>query len=408
MPDSIDSEHPVNKSSNGQYPANSFSNQARYTASDKFYTPVTLLWGVHEADFFSTQQGSSSKEDDEPCNPKVRLESTVIASWARGSTSRAKYRTLRSNFDKKLVMEVEYDPIVSINNVFTVHVAVTNTTQHELSNLHLLVQNNSEYVCWEDEIKPLPSKSLTSPICLEEESSLISSMHQLRKSVRLSDKAQYTLAEERVVAKARSRSNTFEEVDLTSPNKGPNETFSNATEYLNRTEYKSITSEQVMRRTKDLKTNSNKNSVVKSKPYASSKGDRLGTLPTVDGRTTFHAVFEYSTCNIVDDNTGSWDKEVETEQQQGKLAKSTISARSTTRGWISGVPLSSQCVLQVNVDGFRIYISAPKEKTRNSFCCIKVMAIYIKCKNTRGEIDECKIRIDIVEEGCPTAVEKVV
>ena len=180
MPDSIDSVHPVNKSSNGQYTADNVSNQARYGASDKFYTPVTLLWGVHDADVFNAQQGPSSKEDDRPNNPKVRLESTVMSSWTRGVTSTAIRRTLSSNFDKKLAMEVEYDPIVSINNVFTVHVAVTNTTQHVLSNLHLLVPNNSEYVRWEDEIKPLPSKSLTSSISLDDESNLISSMHQFR------------------------------------------------------------------------------------------------------------------------------------------------------------------------------------------------------------------------------------
>ena len=88
---------------------------------------------------------------------------------------------------------------------------------------------------------------------------------------------------------------------------------------------------------------------------------------------------------------------METEQQREN--KSTISARSTTRGWISGVPLSSQCVLQVNVDGFRIYISAPKEKTRNSFLLqSKLWPFTSNVKIHAERLTNAKIRIDIVEE----------
>ena len=85
-------------------------------------------------------------------------------------------------------------------------------------------------------------------------------------------------------------------------------------------------------------------------------------LPTPNGRTLFHAIFQYSTFNTCKNRstiTGGANSK-QKNGMHGKMSKrrSTTANASYTdpsRNWISDIPLSSQCVLQINADGFKIY-----------------------------------------------------
>ena len=154
-----------------------------------------------------------------------------------------------------------------------------------------------------------------------------------------------------------SPGNTFEEIDLAgSLNSNSLQNNLNSNESNDSHHKRNLTSEQVLNKTKSLKTTYKSDFDSFSSPLTKTTSDeKLNSLPTPNGRTLFHAIFQYSTFNTSKNRstiTGGANSK-QKNGMQGKMSKrrsTTANASHTdpSRNWISDIPLSSQCVLQTS------------------------------------------------------------
>ncbi len=403
-----DTSSSSNNNNNGDSLNDNTNYDPMFISSGSFQTQATILWGVHQvpstciaAGEGSTASSNDGDDDDnnKPLPPKVSLESTIIVPWSRGDNTnnnihRTNYQKDRRHRNRgnhqKIMMEVEYDPIVRVNNIFTVRIAITNASQDVLSNLNLTIPIESGYYTWENEVPYLSSSASSSSSSISSSlssssssssindmiynrSSLGNKMNKLRNSiidhggVSLNDIEDFSINISKRSRLGSSPGNTFEEIDLAgSLNSNSLQNNLNSNESNDSHHKRNLTSEQVLNKTKSLKTTYKSDFDSFSSPLTKTTSDeKLNSLPTPNGRTLFHAIFQYSTFNTSKNRstiTGGANSK-QKNGMQGKMSKrrsTTANASHTdpSRNWISDIPLSSQCVLQINADGFKIYATS--------------------------------------------------
>jgi hypothetical protein len=414
-----------------------------FISSGKFQTPATILWGVIQVAEPShgttvspikppspTANVERHGHDEQSLVPKVALESTITVPWSRGSDISANNRTASNQYREKnaqkLVMEIEYDPIVRVNNIFTVRVAITNTSQDALSNLNLIVPIGSEYYVWENEVQhtspslfsSLPfgnadDDSINNNAIACNNSTLGNKMNKLRNSIidrggsiSLSDVEDFnnTIIAERNRLGSSPGNHTFEEIDLASSINS--DLYRQSKIGIPRADSinqgNGLTSEQVLNKTKSLKTTSKQNlelfSSGMNKPISDAN---LNGLPTPNGRTLFHAIFQYSTLNTSTNKSSmSISQKKHIEKTHPNAGNANFVNKSSS--WVNGIPLSSQCVLQINADGFKIFANNNETSNHNDAKRNKIKTKSWQFTSTvrihAEKISNEKLRIDIIDD----------